>query len=167
MKLIKGDNNRFLLLTPRSASHSFAAAALEQWHPEGHAAWKASTGDKHPARYLPNLVYPMDCETPAIIVRNPVERFRSACSQRKEIKLETLLETPPFGVLPGGYLIRPFLFESQLQACADWLGITVALPQLDSTDESDKPILTPEQESRVREFFAADIALWESLQVTR
>jgi hypothetical protein len=81
--------------------------------------------------------------------------------------VEEHLESPPFGVLSGGSLIRPFLFESQLQACADWLGITVPLPQLDATEESEKPSLTAEQESRVREFFAVDIALWESLQVTR
>jgi hypothetical protein len=167
MKLIRGKNDRFLLLTPRSASHSFAAAALEQWHPEDFAEWQASGGDEHPARYLPNLTYPIDCQTPAIIVRNPVERFRSACGQRKVVSVEGYLKSPPFGVLSGGSLIRPFLFESQLQACADWLGITVPLPQLDATDESDKPTLTPEQESRIREFFAVDIALWESLQVTR
>jgi hypothetical protein len=57
-----------------------------------------------------------------------------------------------------------FLFESQLQECADWLGITVPLPQIDATEEANKPTLTPEQEARVREIYAADIALWESLQ---
>jgi len=29
---------------------------------------------------------------------------------------------------------------------------------------ASKPLLTPEQEARVREIYAADIALWESLQ---
>lgn len=167
MKLIRGDNNRFLLLAPRSASHSFAAAALEQWHADAFAAWRASSGDEHPARYLPNLVYPMDCTTPAIIVRNPVERFRSACAQRGVVSVDAFLDSPPFGLLPGGSLVRPFLFETQLQACADWLGITVALPQIDATDEADKPVLTPEQEARVRELFAPDVTLWESLQLPR
>jgi hypothetical protein len=167
MKLIRGDNNRFLLLAPRSASHSFAAAALEQWHAEAFAAWKASDANEHPARYLPNLVYPMDCHAPAIIVRNPVERFRSACARHGVASVDACLESPLFGLLPGGSLVRPFLFETQLQACADWLGITVPLPRIDATDEADKPTLTQDQEARVRELFAADIALWESLQVTR
>jgi len=166
MKLIRGNDNRFLLLTPRSASHSFAAAALEQWHPDEFAKWQALSSDEHPAKYLPNLVFPMDCETPAIIVRHPVERFRSACAQRG-VTVESLLESPPFGLLPSGPVVRPFIFETQLQACADWLGITVPLPQIDAIDETEKPLLTAGQQSRVRELYAADVELWESLQVTR
>ena len=57
-----------------------------------------------------------------------------------------------------------FRFEDQLQACASWLGITQTLPQLGPTEPTEKPTLTAEQEIRVREIYAADIGLWESLQ---
>lgn len=163
-KLIAGNDGRFLLLAERSGSHSLSSAALQQWHPEKFVAWQASVTSEHPARYLPNLVWPYACESPAIVVRNPVERFRSMCGYKAPRTLAEQLAEPTYGPLPTGNWAVSFRFEDQLQECAEWLGITVPLPQLDASEESDKPTLTIEEEARVREIYAADIALWESLQ---
>jgi hypothetical protein len=48
-------------------------------------------------------------------------------------------------------------------AAAEWLGLPTPLPQEDASDPALKPTLTPEQEARVCEIYAADISLWESL----
>jgi hypothetical protein len=37
------------------------------------------------------------------------------------------------------------------------------LQHLDASEEADKPTLSAEQEARVREIYADDIALWESV----
>jgi hypothetical protein len=163
-KVIAGKDERFLLLVERSGSHSLAAAALQQWNPEQYEAWVASGENAHPAKYLPNFGWPWACETPAIIVRNPVERFRSMCVHKAPRTVAEQLEEPSYGPLPGGTWSRCFRFEDQLQECADWLGITVPLSRLSASTETDKPTLTIEEEARVREIYAADIALWESLQ---
>jgi hypothetical protein len=164
IKLIAGIENRYLLLAARSASHSFACAALQQWHQERYVKWVDSGSLEHPARYLPNIIWPHDCESPAIIVRNPVERFRSMVAHKSERTISEHLDAPVYGPLRSGSWSRCFRFEDQLQECADWLGITIHMPHLDMTSESDKPMLTTEQEHVVRGIYAADIALWESIQ---
>ena len=50
-----------------------------------------------------------------------------------------------------------------LQGMANYLGLTGELEKI-NVCPVDKPVLTPEQEARVREIYADDIALWESLQ---
>jgi hypothetical protein len=163
-KLIAGNDGRFLLLAERSGSQSLSSAALQTWHPDSFTAWGESVAGEHPAKFLPNLVWPYACESPAIVVRNPIERFRSMCVLKAPRTLEEQLSSPSYGPLPSGNWARCFRFEDQLQECCEWLGITMLLPQLDASEEADKPTLTMEQEARVREIYAADIALWESLQ---
>lgn len=79
--------------------------------------------------------------------------------------VEEQLARPRYGAefTHGTQFDRLFRFEDQLQECADWLGITVPLPHLDATEPSDKPTLTPQEEASVREIYAADIEIWESL----
>ena len=84
-------------------------------------------------------------------------------SHRLDRSIDEHLAAPCYGPLPKGTFARVFRFEDGLDAVAEYLGLPVPLPQLDATDEADKPTLTAEQEARVREIYAADIALWESL----
>lgn len=65
------------------------------------------------------------------------------------------------GLLAAG--VTHFRFPDQLDACAEWLGLETPVPQLNEEPEEGKPTLTPEQEARVREIYANDIVLWESL----
>ena len=51
----------------------------------------------------------------------------------------------------------------QLQECADFLGIKVPLETVNA-GRHKKPDLTPEQEDTIRDFYADDMKLWESLQ---
>jgi hypothetical protein len=145
-----------VLLTPRSGSHSLARAALTAWYPD------APPPEGHPAQSLPVIIDWPDCPV-AIVVRNPVERFRSMVAHRPERTLEEHLAEPFYGPLPKGNFVRYFRFENELDAAAEWLGLPTPLPHEGAAGPAAKPDLTPEQEARVRELFSADITLWESL----
>jgi hypothetical protein len=160
--LLRSPSGSCVVLTPRSGSHSLAAAALAAWYPEQHAKYLASDGTWHPAAFLPEEHFD-GTQAAAIIVRNPVERFRSMCSHRMDRSIDEHLAHPCYGPLPAGQFVRVFRFENGLDAVAEYLGLPVPLPQIDATDEADKPVLTAEQDARVREIYAADVALWESL----
>ena len=160
--LLRAPNGNAVVLTPRSGSHSLAVAALASFWPDAPVD----------ARYHPAASFPLDQQwswtgtepNAALVVRNPVERFRSMCAHKPERTIEEHLSRPVYGPILQGDYVRYFRFEDQLNECAEWLGLSTPLPQEDATDEADKPTLTPEQEARVREIYADDIALWESLQ---
>jgi hypothetical protein len=160
--LLRSPSGKCVVLTPRSGSHSLAAAALAAWYPEQYAAYLASDGTWHPAAFLPEENFDNTLNA-AIVVRHPVERFRSMCAHRLDKSLSQHLAHPSYDPLPQGTFDRAFRFENGLDAVAEYLGLPTPLPQIDATDEADKPTLTPEQEARVRELYADDVALWESL----
>jgi hypothetical protein len=149
-----------VLLIPRSGSHSLAVAAMRTFWPDIEI-----TNEAHPAIYF-------GCEewwdgtnkNIAIIVRNPIERFRSMCAHRPDRTIKEQLADPIYGPLPTGNFVCYFRFEDQLNEAAKWLGLPTPLPQEDATDPASKPNLTLEQESIVKKIYADDIALWESLQ---
>jgi len=158
--ILRAPNGNAVLLTPRSGSHSLALAAMQ-------AFWSTiAIGDEgHPAWYFGvQEVWADTNENVGIIVRNPIDRFRSMVAHRPERTLEEHLASPVYGPLPRGNFVRYFRFEDQLNAAAEWLGLPTPLPREDATDPALKPSLTPEQEARVREMYADDVALWESLQ---
>lgn len=162
-EILRPPNGNALMLTPRSGSHSLAAAALQQFWPEAHSDWLAAGLDAgHPATYFPSHEQYAGQADLGLVVRDPVERFRSMCAHRPARTIEDHLAQPVYGPLPQGNFVRYFRFE-ELDAVADYLGLPTPLPQIDATDEADKPTLTPEQEARVREIYADDIALWGSL----
>jgi hypothetical protein len=153
-------NNNAILLTPRTGSHSLVLAAIVQWWPDT----VLEDSIQHPACWiLHQESYEGGItENVGLIVRNPVERFRSTIAHRN-LNIDEQLIRPMYGPLPEGNFIRYFRFEDQLDIAAEWLGLQTPLPIEDATDPSDKPILTPEQGSKVRSIFAKDIELWESL----
>jgi hypothetical protein len=157
--ILRSPNGNAILLTPRSGSHSLAITAMQTFWPD-----VAISGNGHPAwRFGFQENWNGTNQNVAIVVRNPVERFRSLCAHRLNMTVDEHLANLCYGPLPQGNFVRYFRFEDQLNDAAEWLGLPTPLPQEDATSESDKPPLTPEQEARVREIYAADIALWESL----
>lgn len=162
--ILRTPNGNAVLMTPRTGSHALAKAALIHFWPD---LWQED--DDHPAALLPvDEGWDGSNSNVAIVVRNPVERFRSMIAHR-HLNVDEQLDSPMYGPLPQGNFVRCFRFEDELDAAAEWLGLPLPLPQEDATDEADKPTLTAEQEARVREIYADDIGLWESLQegVTR
>jgi len=158
--ILRSPNGNAIMLTPRSGSHSLALSAMQAFWPD-----ISISAQHHPACFFGVQEHWLgDNHNVALIVRNPIERFRSMVAHRPERTLEEHLAEPVYGPLPKGSFVRYFRFEDQLDAAAEWLGLPTPLPQEDATDSALKPDLTPEQEARVREMFADDIALWESLQ---
>jgi hypothetical protein len=157
--LLRCPNGKSCILIPRSGSHSIAVAALKKFWPD-----IQTDDDNHPAALLPNNENWDGTEAGvAMVVRNPVERFRSMCAHRSHRTVEEHLQQPPYGPLPQGDF-KCFCFENQLNEAAEWLGLPTPLPWKDATDPALKPNLTPGQQARVREIYAYDIALWKNLQ---
>ena len=148
------------MLTPRSGSHSFALAALQTWWPQRLAVGYF----EHPANLFPEDENFDGQPLVALIVRNPVARFRSMCAHRPDRTVAEHLDNPLYCALPRGPFAAYFRFEDQLDAAAEWLGLPTPLPQESATAIEIQPALTREQETRVRELFSDDIQLWESLQ---
>jgi len=153
--------NNAVMLIPRNGSHSLAISAMRTFWPD-----IAISDESHPATFFGEEEWWNGAnQNVAIVVRNPIERFRSMCAHRPQKTLEEHLDNPVYGPLPSGNFVRYFRFEDQLNEAATWLGLPTPLPKEDATDEANKPILTIEQEIKVREIYANDIKLWESLQI--
>lgn len=180
-----------MALNPKVATSSFARAIIKRYHtgideviltakyPEGHNADNGQWQNMVPYRTNPDR--PVIC-----LVREPVTRFRSAMAQLGiddvDAAIEELhTEAGAYGVAPGtrvklvdnvhfrpqtqftGDPITYFKFPDQVDVAATALGLPLPLPVINDSN-GVKPTLTPEQEAAVREFYAADVALWDSLQ---
>lgn len=106
-----------------------------------------------------------------LIVRDPVERFRSACGEIRMTADKALdsLESGGFvnrHLLPTSRLLRNgvhlYRYETDLQEAVTALGLEYPLPEFLSTG-GEKPDLTPEQLARVQAIYADDIALYNSI----
>ena len=107
-----------------------------------------------------------------LIVRDPVERFRSACAETFTTDVDALLAKiesgeryanpfwPTSRLLKG--TVQLYRFESDLDDAATALGLTLPLPDIDGGN-GEKPDLTPDQLTRVQSIYADDIALFESI----
>jgi hypothetical protein len=166
-EILRTPSNKAILLTPRSASHSIALAALESFWQDRLSQYESTSSFEkkpHPAVYFPEYEAFANQNDLSIVLRNPIERFRSTCASKPELSINEHLTNPIYSPLPQIQWVRIFLFETQLQECVDWLGITTSLKNVDSTYENNKPTLTTEQENIVKEIYANDLTLWESLQ---
>jgi hypothetical protein len=162
-------NDRRFAIVPRSGSYAIVWQAIPTSARTPSDGW-------HPINATTDTIgSPLQADEPAeglcCLVRDPVERFRSACA-RQGVSVEEGLARrdadvhfwtlDSMGLLAEG--VDHFAFPAQIDACAEWLGLETPVPQLNGEPEEAKPVLTAEQEAAVRAAYAADIALWESLQ---
>jgi hypothetical protein len=161
-------NGRRFALVARCGSYSIIWQAIPEESRTPRDGW-------HPINATASTIgSPLAADEPAeglcCMVRNPVERFRSACARQGVSVDEGLTRQDSdvhfwslshMGLLEQG--VTHFRFPDQLDACAEWLALETPVPQTNDEPEAAKPALTQEQEARVREIYAADIALWESL----
>jgi len=77
-----------------------------------------------------------------------------------KLPFDSQVVTPSPGFVPRGDF-RYFKFETQLQACADWLGITE--PLVPESEPLEKPELSEYQEGLMRGIYREELELWESL----
>lgn len=184
--------DKLFALNPKCASSSFARAIIARWHPEIEqlittAAYpegqSADTGQwQLTIPYRTRPVGEVVC-----LVRDPVERFRSAMAQVKITDVDATLDElvnetgshPEYRPVRGrrllsedvhfrpqsvysGSPIRYFRFPDQIDAAATALDLSLPLPEINE-GTGVKPTLTPEQEQRIRELYADDVALWEGI----
>jgi hypothetical protein len=175
------DGTKGVALVTRSGSHSLFKGLLRKYHSdlpqdEKNNPFVNTTDRWHPVMNLPNIIdmshEPKEFLTKefAVVVRNPVERFTSSCARLMKSPSEVLdnymdnvhvWTLKSMGLLDAS-LAKYFLFETQLEACATYLGLDLPLPALNS--ESNKPELSHEELNRVQTHFAEDIALYERLK---
>ena len=163
-------HNKALALVTRSGSHTLMNLMLpkdnvpyvpeglkdEKWHPimnlQGHDL-------KHG---FPEM--PICC-----MVRNPVDRFRSACARRNKTVEEGLLEDEvhfwtmeSMGLLNDK--IKYFLFPEQIDECAAWLGLPTPVPRLNEEKDDKKPVLSESQIELVVKQYYNDNELYKKLK---
>lgn len=184
--------DKLFALNPKCATSSFARAIISRWHPEIEqilttAAYpegqSADTGQWQ--LMIPYRTRPAG--EVVCIVRDPVERFRSAMAQVGITDVDATLDElvnengthPEYRPVRGrrllsedvhfqaqsrfsGEQIRYFRFPDQIEQAAVALDLTLPLPEINEASRP-KPELTPQQEQRVRDFYADDVALWDSI----
>jgi hypothetical protein len=181
--------DKFLVMNAKVGSSSLARAVIAAHHPSiEHMLVTAAypPGRSHAngqwQTFIPYKTRPHG--EVVCMVRDPVERFRSAMAQvmltdvaatldelenenrtHPEYRGRQLLtenvhflpQTPVLGA-PVHYL----RFPDQLNVAADILELAWPLPVINEQSQ-EKPVLTHEQVVRVREFYAADVAVYGSL----
>lgn len=179
IKHIKLPNGEHVAIIGKSGSTAISRAVLHDLMPEKIPNMAGRELGKGPGwqGMIPRAENPTN---PIIPVREPVERFRSAMAQMRLTSPEQVNETldrlesgdritENFHLVPTSrYLIggsnQLYRFPEHVDALAKAIGLQ-ALPKANdgSIANPPKPDLTPEQEARVRAYFAADIALYDSI----
>lgn len=184
--------DKLFALNPKVGTSSFARAIISKWHPDiekmiTEAAYpvgqSADTGQWQlmiPYRTKP--VGEVIC-----LVREPVERFRSAMAQVGISDVDATIyelinETgshPEYRPVRGRRLlsedvhfrpqsvysgdpIRHFRFPDQMEEAAKALGLSLPLPVINE-GTGIKPEISESQAAAIRELYAEDVALWNSL----
>lgn len=164
-------NGKALALVTRSGSHSLMNLMLpevyeqkvpislkeDRWHPIMNLqGWDIKHG------------FP-EVEQICVMVRNPIERFMSSMARRKltfEQAIEAKDEDVHFWSIESMGLIDGrcsyFLFPQQIDLCADSLGLKTPVPKLN--EENDKPNLSKIQKEIIKEYYRADIELYNKLK---
>jgi len=172
-------DNKGVALVTRSGSHSLFKSILSKYYPnlpqnEKDRPFVIENDRWHPVMNLEDILDLSSSDISdlefAVMVRDPVERFQSSCARLGMTPTEVLdnhMDNVHVWTLKSmGLLDAPkakyFLFENQLEDCANYLGLDLPLPALNG--ESNKPELTSEELSRVQSHFADDIALYERLK---
>lgn len=160
-------NGKKFALVPRSGSYSIIWQALpenlrnpigERWHPIN------ATTDNIGSPLNQEDVFDLCC-----LVRDPIERFRSACARQK-VSVEQGLAIKNYdvhfwsledmGLIQSG--VTYFKFPEQINDCANWLGLSVPVPILNA--EHVKPELSDGDLLYISKEYEKDIFLFKSLK---
>jgi hypothetical protein len=164
-------NGKALALVTRSGSHALMSLMLpevyeqkvpislkeDRWHPIMNLqGWDIKYG------------FP-EVEQICVMVRGPIERFRSSMARRKltfEQAIEAKDEDVHFWSVESMGLIDDrcsyFLFPEQINLCADSLGLKTPVPKLN--EENNKPDLSKVEIQILEKYYRADIELYKKLK---
>ena len=186
-----------MALNAKVGTSTFARAIVKKYYPEidelliNSAYPEGQNADTQQVQL--RVPYRTNPDRPVVLlVRDPVERFRSAMAQVGLDDVDATLtelveETGNYGsagglrnvklvenvhfvpqnvsndVIMAGQSLHTFAFPDEIDAAAEFLGLDLPLITINEAN-GVKPDLTEAQVAAVREFYAADQALWESLQ---
>jgi hypothetical protein len=178
--------NYSVAFNAKVASSTLARAIISAFHPDAEhliqtAAYPEGRGpDTNQVQWLcPKETEPS--KPVVLIVRAPVDRFRSAMAQTNQTDVDAALSAleedgeiqfprrmrklradihfrHQHELLRGGTAYR----LEDLDEAATLIGLSLPLPTINEASRP-KPTLTPEQEARVLAYYAADAALYASL----
>lgn len=176
---------KLLAFNAKCCTSSLVREIIRTYHPEAeeiiaNAVYPdgitVDTAQHH--RWCPARINP---DRPVIVVlRDPVERFRSAMAQTGLTDADAILQefADEAGIVRGRdgrkislnvHFLRQTRFEGDItyykmdnvDAAAAALGLQTPLPH--ANEAVEKPTLTADQEAAVRAWYAEDQALWDSL----
>lgn len=178
--------NYSIAFNAKAGSSTLARAIIAAFHPEQEhliqtAAYPEGKGpDTNQMQWLcPKETEPS--KPVVLVVRAPVDRFRSAMAQTNQTDVDAALTSleqdadvqfprrrrrlrtdahfrHQHELLRGGTAFR----LEDLDEAATLIGLSLPLPTINEASRP-KPTLTPEQESRVLAYYSADAALYASL----
>lgn len=167
-----------LALVTRSGSHTLFKAILEQFENKYHPEEQVFINDNerwHPVMDLSNIhdlrYYDISNKEYAVMIRNPVERFRSSCARvgcSVEEGLNVHAENVHFWTMKSMGILEStnakfFKFPDQINECAEYLGLEIPLPILNQEDEAQKPVLTQKELDTIKVHYQEDIKKYEEL----
>lgn len=168
----------------KAGSATLARAIISAYHPGVETLITTVHGDGRGTAYPEGLqvndvrwhaqcpkVNPQERPHVVVALRDPVERFRSACAESAITDVDAILnglETDGFGrnvhfwpqsrLVEEGY--RLYRFPDYLDKMAEDLGLALPLPNV-PTRGIEKPVLSPEQEGRILSIYAEDRKLFD------
>jgi len=181
--------DKLLALNAKVGTSSFARAIIKKYYPDiekmiTEAAYpEGKNADNQQFQMF--IPYRTNPDRPVIcMLRDPVERFRSAMAQVRLTDVDATIqelinETGDYGRRGRNKLVENvhfvpqsrvtgdpisyYRFPEDIDLVAEILGLDLPLPIINEATAA-KPTLTTEQEHQVKDFYAKDLILWNSLQ---
>jgi hypothetical protein len=175
--------NAAIALNFKVGSSTLSRAVIAAHQPELNAQLVDGVGFHYPAgmsaddlplQGLCDKVNPSERPVILLLVRNPVDKFRSACAESSiddvDAKLTELVSDwggdvhfwPQSRLLFG--TTKLYVFPDHLEDLATEADLALPLPNINVKDDTaTKPTLTAEQQTRVEAIYADDIELFASI----
>jgi hypothetical protein len=172
MNYVKIPNSDISFLwIPRTASHAISKALLATYWPEKLA--RAEITNQPEGMIPPYQIFLPETRKPETrtivgLLRDPVERFRSACARTNHTAAEGIAaaSTPdghfkPASAIANGNKVTWFKFPAHLEEFCAAVGIPVPAV-LNESETGTKPTLTAEELEQVTTTYSDDIAFFEA-----
>jgi hypothetical protein len=172
------NGNKGLALVTRSGSHTLFKAILEEFYPQNNQSEQVLVHEHdrwHPVMNLSDIhdlsMFEITNLEYAVMVRDPIERFRSSCARVGctvgeglgmhnenvhfwSMKSMGILESPN---------VKYFKFPEQISQCAIYLGLTNPVSHLNQENIDKKPILNQTDIIQIQQYYAEDLMIYNNL----
>ena len=173
-------NGTNLAFIPRTGSTAWAQAILDTFYPEEEKKRKQThcpkdSDEAAPQFFVPSTRFP---EGNLVgVIRDPIERFRSGFSKAAKGRSVDVLTTDlilgkdhPVNVHIrkvsdqfSDYIndIKWYKYETDLEMLAKDLGLAKVPDPANESEEATKPVLTDGQIAKLKQYYSADMKIWE------